>query len=79
MTAGKLTGLGGEVTVDGVARLLVGEVRHGLERRCTCARTKATLSSYNHNTPHLCGLDCRLKNVTTSMTDNVSLNKGLFN
>lgn len=42
MTAGELTRLGGEVTVDRVARLLVGEVLHGLKRRRTCWRTKAT-------------------------------------
>lgn len=31
----ELTGLGGEVAVDRVAGLLVGEVRHGLKRRRT--------------------------------------------
>lgn len=42
----KLTWLRGEVTVDGVARLLVGEVLHGLKRRRTCGRTTVT---YNHH------------------------------
>lgn len=41
MTTEELTRLGGEVTVDGVARLLVGEILHGLKRRRTCGRTKA--------------------------------------
>lgn len=40
-TTDELTRLGGEVTVDGVASLLVGEVLHGLKRRRTCGRTKA--------------------------------------
>lgn len=33
--SGNVSGLGGEVAVDGVARLLVGEVLHGLKRRRT--------------------------------------------
>lgn len=37
---GERTRLGGEVAVDWVTRLLVGEVLHGLKRRRTCWKTK---------------------------------------
>lgn len=51
-TREELTRLGGEVTVDGVARLLVGEILHGLKRRRTCGRTKATYSLITTTTSH---------------------------
>lgn len=43
MTTEELTWLGGEMTVDGVARL--GEVLHGLKRRRTCGRRKLILAT----------------------------------
>lgn len=43
MTTGELTWLRGEVTVYRVTRLLVGEVLHGLKRRRSCGKRKATV------------------------------------
>lgn len=44
----ELTRLGGEVTVDGVARLLVGEILHGLKGRRTCGREQLITTAAHH-------------------------------
>lgn len=43
MTREELTWLRGEVTVYRVTRLLVGEVLHGLKRRRSCGKRKASV------------------------------------
>lgn len=57
VTREELTWLRGEVTVYRVTRLLVGEVLHGLKRRRSCVKRKASVvvkknCFYNHNIPH---------------------------